>query len=253
MLLAIDIGNSNIAFGIYKNKWLQHWRLNTVPNKTSDEYEVLFRSLLANGYDALGEVDRVMISCVVPSLRSTFHKMVQRMFRKQPVFVGAQLETSIKVTIDNPSEIGSDLLANAVAGYHIFKSSCIVVDFGTALSITVVERDGALVGASIAPGLETAMKALSSNTSQLPFVELKAPTSAIGKNTTHAIQSGMMFGYVGLVEHLVQRIKQELDSDAKVIATGGLSEVIAPLTDHFDTLEPWLTLDGLRIIAERVT
>jgi type III pantothenate kinase len=253
MLLAIDVGNSNIAFGIYKNKWLQHWRLNTVPNKTSDEYEVLFRSLLANSYDALDEVDCVMISCVVPSLKSTFHKMIQRMFRKQPVFVSTRLEIGIKVTIDNPSEIGSDLLANAIAGYHIFKSGCVVVDFGTALSITIVGSDGSLVGASIAPGLETAMKALSSNTSQLPFVELTAPTSAIGKNTTHAIQSGVMFGYVGLVEYLVERIKQELGSDAKVIATGGLSEAIAPLTDHFDTLEPWLTLDGLRIIAERMT
>lgn len=252
MLLAIDIGNSNIAFGIYKEKWLYHRRLNTVANKTSDEYEVLFRSLLANGRGNINDVDQIVIGCVVPSLRSTFQQMIQRMFQKQPVFVSSSLNTGIKVTIDNPKEIGSDLLANAVAGYSMCKTSCVVVDFGTALSVTIVGNDGSLLGGSIAPGLETAMKALSANTAQLPFVELTAPESAIGKNTTHAIQSGIMFGYVGLVEYLVKRIKRELGDDTKVIATGGLSEVIAPLTDQFDTLEPWLTLDGLRIIGERV-
>ena len=252
MLLAIDIGNSNIAFGIYREKWLQHWRLKTVVDKTSDEYEVLFRSLLANGQDAHSGIEKIMISCVVPSLRSTFQQMIKRMFNKSAVFIGPELNTGIKVTIDNPKEIGSDLLANAVAGYAMFNSSCIVVDFGTALSITIVGSDGSLLGGSIAPGLETAMKALSMNTAQLPFVALSPPDSAIGKSTTHAIQSGVLFGYVGLVEYLVKRIRQELGGTPKVIATGGLSEVIAPLTEQFDTLEPWLTLDGLRIIGERL-
>ena len=251
MLLAIDIGNSNIAFGIYDRQWLNHWRLNTVANKTSDEYEVLFRSLLTNGHADLSRVSQVIVSSVVPSLRATFQRMVERMFSLEAVFVGPQLNTGIEVLIDNPQEIGSDLLANAAAGYSIYRSSCIVVDFGTALSITIVGNDGSLLGGSIAPGLESATKALSSNTAQLPFVELKAPKSAIGKNTTHAIQSGIMFGYVGLVEHLIRQIKSELEGEAKVIATGGLSEVIAPLTNEFDALEPWLTLDGLRIIAGR--
>lgn len=252
MLLAIDIGNSNIAFGIYDQQWLNHWRLNTVANKTSDEYEVLFRSLLANGQSDISQVSQVVVSSVVPSLRATFQRMIQRMFGKSPVFISAGLDTGIKVSIDNPHEIGPDLLANAAAGYSMFRNSCIIVDFGTALSITIVGSDGSLLGGSIAPGLESAMKALSSNTAQLPFVELAAPGSAIGKNTTHAIQSGIIFGYTGLVEHLIKCIKSELGGDVKVVATGGLSDVIAPLTDQFDVLEPWLTLDGLRIIAGRL-
>lgn len=253
MLLAIDIGNSNIAFGLHDQQWLHYWRLNTVANKTSDEYEVLFRSLLTNGQVDLSQIGQVVISSVVPSLRATFQRMVEQMFNKNPVFVNHQLNTGIEVAIDSPHEIGSDLLANAVAGYSIFRGSCIVVDFGTALSITIVDQNGRLLGGSIAPGLESAMKALSSNTAQLPFVELKAPESAIGKNTNHAIQSGIIFGYVGLVEYLIRRIKSEMDGDVKVIATGGLSEVIAPLTEQFDAIEPWLTLDGLRIIAGRLT
>ncbi|MFP4095817.1 MAG: type III pantothenate kinase [Cyclobacteriaceae bacterium] len=251
MLLAIDIGNSNIAFGIYEKKWIQHWRLNTVANKTSDEYEVLFRSLISNGQGELNAISQVVISSVVPPLRATFQRMVKRMFSCEPLFVSPALNTGIRVSIDHPSEIGSDLLANAVAGHALTQDHCIIVDFGTALSITIVSKEGELLGGSIAPGLESAMKALSSNTAQLPFVDLTAPASAIGKNTTHAIQSGIVLGYVGLVESLVGRIKAELGGTATVIATGGLSEVIAPLTEQFDALEPWLTLDGLRLIAER--
>jgi type III pantothenate kinase len=148
-------------------------------------------------------------------------------------------------------EIGSDLLANAVAGYAKYQDKCIVVDFGTALSITIVGEGGKLLGGSIAPGLKSAMKALSSNTAQLPFVQLEAPPSVIGRNTIHAIQSGVVLGYVGLVESLIKRIKAELGESAKVIATGGLAEVIAPHTDQFDAIDPWLTLDGLRLIAQR--
>jgi type III pantothenate kinase len=251
MLLAIDIGNSNIAFGIYDKDWLHHWRLNTVANKTSDEYEVLFRSLLSNGFDRLDSIDKVIISSVVPPLSSTFKRMIKHMLGQDVIFVSPALDTGIKVTIDNPAEIGSDLLANAVAGYSLFNGPCIIVDFGTALSITVVGTGGELLGVSIAPGLESAMKALSANTAQLPFVDLSAPESAIGKNTTQAIQSGVVLGYTGLVEYLLRRIKSELGGDVSTIATGGLSEVIAPLTDQFDALEPWLTLDGLRLIAER--
>jgi len=246
MLLAIDIGNSNIAFGIYhKDGWKGHWRLNTIANKTSDEYEVLFKSLLPN----TGHIKRVVVSSVVPSLKHTFDRMIRRMFGFQPMFVHPGLVTGLRVLIDNPHEIGPDLLANAVAGYHKFGSSCIIVDFGTALSVTVVGQDGDILGVSIAPGLESAMKALSGNTAQLPFVELSAPASVIGKNTIHAIQSGIVFGYVGLVESLVDRIKKELSQDMKVVATGGLAEVIATHTGVFDELEPWLTLDGLRLIA----
>lgn len=251
MLLAIDIGNSNIAFGIYKEGWQHHWRLNTVADKTSDEYEVLFRSLISSSNHTLEQVDQVVVSSVVPPLSSTFKRMILGMFGIEPLMVNAATETGIEVKIDNPPEIGSDLLANAVGGYAMYHGNCIVVDFGTALSITIVGEKGELLGGSIAPGLKSAMKALSSNTAQLPFVQLEAPPSVIGKNTVHAIQSGVVLGYVGLVESLIKRIKAELGESARVIATGGLAEVIAPLTDQFDALNPWLTLEGLRLIAEK--
>lgn len=251
MLLAIDIGNSNIAFGIYDRDWLHHWRLNTVANKTADEYEVMFRMLIGNSQISLESIQQVILSSVVPPLTSTLKRMVTSVFQVDPLLVRPQLNTGISILIDNPQEIGSDLLANAVAGYTLYRGNCIIVDFGTALSITVVNAQGELLGGSIAPGMESAMKALSANTAQLPFVQLTPPPHVIGKNTVHAIQSGIVLGYVGMVEFLIESIKKELKGDTKVIATGGLSEVIAPLTDKFTTIKPWLTLDGLRLIAEK--
>ncbi len=203
MLLAIDIGNSNIAFGIYKDKWLKHWRLNTVSDKTADEYEVLFRSLIAHSGHILEDIELVIISNVVPPLNPTFRRMVHHIFGLELLMVSAGTNTGLVIKIDNPLEIGSDLLANAVAGFDKYNSNCIIVDFGTALSLTIVGEEGELLGVSIAPGLKSAMKALSSNTAQLPFVQLKAPPSVIGKNTIHAIQSGVVLGYVGLVESLI--------------------------------------------------
>lgn len=251
MLLAIDIGNSNIAFGIYSEGWQNYWRLNTVADKTSDEYEVLFRSLISSKNHRLEDIKQIVISTVVPPLAPTFKEMVRSLWGIVPLMVSATTNTGIKVKIDHPLEIGSDLLANAVAGFTHYQDNCIIVDFGTALSITVVGQKGELLGVSIAPGLKSAIKALSSNTAQLPFVQLEAPPSAIGKNTIHAIQSGVVLGYAGLVDSLIKRIKAELDEPARVIATGGLAEVIAPLTNQFDALDPWLTLEGLRLIAEK--
>lgn len=251
MLLAIDIGNSNIAFGIYGADWQHRWRLNTVADKTSDEYEVLFRSLISIHHYRIDHIKQVVISSVVPPLNATFRHMIRSMFDIEPLMVNAKTYTGITIKIDNPSEIGSDLLANAVAGFDKCQNDCIIVDFGTALSMTVVGKKGELLGASITPGLKSAMKALSSGTAQLPYVHLEAPPSAIGKNTIHAIQSGVVLGYVGLVESQIKRIKREMDESATVIATGGLAEVIAPLTDQFDALDPWLTLEGLRLIAEK--
>lgn len=251
MLLSIDIGNSNIAFGIYDRGWIHHWRLNTVANKTADEYEVMFRTLIENSRTSIKNINQVVVSSVVPPLTSTIKRMISSLFQQDPLMVNSELDTGILIKIDNPQEIGSDLLANAVAGYTLYHSNCIIVDFGTALSLTIVNAQGELLGGSIAPGLESAMKALSTNTAQLPFVQLIPPPHVVGKNTVHAIQSGIVLGYVGMVEYLVENIKKELKGETKVIATGGLSEVIAPLTNKFTTIEPWLTLDGLRLIAEK--
>lgn len=177
--------------------------------------------------------------------------MLHQLTNQIPLVVSTSLHTGLTISTDTPQELGTDLLANAVAGYHLFHKNCIVVDFGTALSMITVTGKGEIKGVSIAPGLESALKALSLNTAQLPFVPLVAPPSVLGRNTTHAIQSGVVLGYVGLVEYLTDRIKKELDGPTEVIATGGLSEVIAPLTDRFTTIKPWLTLDGLRLLAEQ--
>lgn len=189
------------------------------------------------------------MSSVVPSLTATFRQMLTRLIHQQPLVINTTLRTGLSIATDNPHELGTDLLANAVAGYQLTQTDCVVVDFGTALSVVTVDQSGKILGVSIAPGLESAMKGLSSNTAQLPFVPLTPPPSVLGKNTTHAIQSGIVLGYVGLVEGLVNRIEQELGRSVEVIATGGLAEVIAPLTNRFNRVEPWLTLDGLRLIA----
>lgn len=252
MLLAIDIGNSNIAFGVHQDKWIDHWRISTVASKTSDEYGVLFRAMLENSQIALKDIDQIIVSSVVPPLTATFQKMTERLFTQKALIMNPSLYTGLDIVIENPKEIGADLVANAVAGFEMFKTNCIVIDFGTALSITVVGKNKQILGVSIAPGLESAVKALFSNTAQLPPVPLEAPPAVIGKNTIHAIQSGIVLGYTGLVESLTDRIKKELnDETTKVVATGGLSSVIASQTPIFDAVAPWLTLDGLRLIAEK--
>ena len=249
MVLAVDIGNSNIAFGAYDQCWIHHWRLSTVANKTSDEYAIQLQSLLANKKIPFSAIDEVVMSSVVPPLTAIFQRTLANLTQQQPLVISTSLRTGLSIAIDNPHELGTDLLANAVAGYQLTQTDCVVVDFGTALSVVTVDQSGEILGVSIAPGLESAMKGLSSNTAQLPFVPLTPPPSVLGKNTAHAIQSGIVLGYVGLVEGLVNRIEQELGRSVKVIATGGLAEVIAPLTNRFNRVEPWLTLDGLRLIA----
>ena len=269
MLLAIDVGNTNIAFGIYDpfapaarpsltgseqaagNHWAHHWRIQTAPDKMPDEYAVLFASLLRESELSLGEVQRVVVCSVVPALTSTLSEMFERQTTAELLIVGPGVRTGLRIRTDNPAEVGGDLVANAVAAHARFQSNCIVVDFGTALTFTAVAENGDLLGVAIAPGLRAAASALASNTAQLPHVRLVPPPTAIGRNTVHSIQSGVVFGYIGLVEALIRRMRAELGGEAIAVATGGLARVIAPLSDAFASIEPWLTLDGLRLIAER--
>lgn len=262
MLLAIDIGNTNIAFGVYDHdRWINHWRIRTVPDQMPDEYGVLFRELLRHKGIAMGEISRAILCSVVPPLTGALAEMLRQELEpgsaqdsgRFPLIVGPGIRTGVRIRTDNPAEVGGDLVANAVAAHTLFPGNCIVVDFGTALTFTAVDAAGDLMGVAIAPGLHSAAAALSSRTAQLPQVRLTPPPAAIGRNTVHSIQSGVVFGYVGLVEALVQRMRQELGGQAHAIATGGLSHIIAPLTDQFAAIEPWLTLDGLRFIAERNT
>ena len=196
------------------------------------------------------DIDKAIISCVVPDQRAILKEMVQQMFGLDPVMVGVEMYDKLKMKIPSPYEIGTDLVCNAVYAYYTHKKNCIIVDFGTALTYTVVSEKGEIVGVSIAPGLQTAVKSLFSNTAQLPEVPLLMPDSAIGKNTVHAIQAGILWGYVGMVREMIHQIKKEVGQDCMVLATGGLSSILTPLQNDFDEVDKALTLNGLKIIAE---
>lgn len=257
MTLCIDIGNSNVACGIYhETSWKYHWRMATGVDRTHDEYELLMRNFLDADGIKRSQISHVAISSVVPGLNEPFSHAIRRLFGFAPFWVKAGVDLGLEILIDNPKELGPDLMANAVAGFQKYGKPCIVVDFGTALSFTAVDlkhgtQRGHIAGVAIAPGLGSAIKALSGNTAQLPYVTLTAPPKAIGTNTINSIQSGIIFGYVGLVENLVKRMSTELSESPAVIATGGMSDIIATQTEIFTSIDPWLTLDGLRLILER--
>ncbi|MDC7222837.1 MAG: type III pantothenate kinase [Spirochaetales bacterium] len=252
MLLAIDVGNTNIVFGVHDGKnWISHWRIATVHSKMPDEYGVLFRDMLRDGGVDKSGLTKAIISSVVPALTGKIQQMVSSLIGKQPLIVGPGVKTGLKIRIGNPSELGTDIVCNCVAAYEKVQDSCLVVDFGTALTFTAVAAGGEIRGVAIAPGLQSAAGALNHNTAQLPQVWLETPQKAIGTNTTASIQSGVIFGYTGLVEHLIDKMSDELGGVKAVIGTGGLSGVIAPLTDRFTYREPWLILEGLRLIAEK--
>ncbi len=253
MLLTVDVGNSNIVAGIWKDERLAaSWRIHTVSKKTEDEYATIFRSLFQDAdLDPL-KVDRVCLSSVVPSLSGAMAAMLERITHQDPIIVGPGIYGKLPITVVNPYEVGADLVADAVAAWDKCKSSCVVVDFGTALTFTVLDGSGTMVGVAIAPGLATAVNALSRDTAQLPFVQLIAPPLPFGQNTVHAIQAGIVYGFTGLVEYMIKRIRSEIGEDLKVIATGGLCNVVAPLTEVFTFVEPDLTLYGLKLIAQCV-
>jgi type III pantothenate kinase len=252
MLLAIDIGNSNVVCGLSSNNhWAEQFRIHTVENKTADEYEVIYRTLLASRNIDLKKIDRVVLSSVVPTLILPIREMIRKLFNQEPLILGPELYPRLNIGISNPYEIGTDLVANAVAAHTKYSGNCIVVDFGTALTFTVIKADGHLLGVTIAPGLKTAMTSLSQKTAQLPNVDLAIPPSCIGKNTVHAMQAGIVLGYKGLVESLLTGMKKEMDGETTVIATGGLATVMLPILDCFDHHEPMLTLDGLKIIGNQ--
>lgn len=251
MLLAVDIGNTNIVFGIYEDdNWQHHWRIQTVHKRMPDEYAVLFGELLREANLSFDHFEQAIIGSVVPQLTRGIHDMIASRSDTPPLVVSSTLNTGIEIRTDHPNRVGSDLIADAVAAYERFQSNCIVVDFGTATTITAVAEPGVLLGTAIGAGLNVTIDALVSSTAQLPHIELAPPPNVIGKNTVHSMQAGLVLGYVCMVEGLIDRVKRELGS-AQVVATGGLSSIIAPLTDRFDQIDPWLTLDGLRLIAER--
>ncbi len=252
MILAIDIGNTNIVFGVFDDKTLAaNWRLSTDRNRTADEYGVLLKELFGLSGLNMRAVDGVVISSVVPPVNSLIESMIEKFFNLSPVLVGPGIKTGISIKLDNPRELGADRIVNAVAGYSLYGGPLIIVDFGTATTFCCVTAKGEYLGGAIAPGIGISTEALFNKAAKLPRVELNKPPGVIGKNTVSAMQSGIVFGFAGQVEILVKRMKQELGPETQVVATGGLAKVIAPETTVIDKINPSLTLTGLRMIYER--
>jgi len=252
MLLAIDVGNTNIHFGLHDgSEWLASWRARTVPLKMGDEYAVLLRSFMdMDGFD-FGAVDSVAMASVVPDLTHTLIEMSQRYLGREPLNVEPGTRTGIKVLTDNPREVGPDRVVNSAAVKALYGAPAIVIDFGTATTWDVLNADGDYVGGVIAPGIGLAHDALVSRAARLVKVDLTPPPAVVGRNTVHAMQSGLFLGYVAMIEGLVARIKDELHAPrARVIATGGLAPLFAEHTPAIEEIAPNLTLDGLRIIWE---
>jgi type III pantothenate kinase len=251
-LFAIEVGNTNIVFGVYAGgQWEHTWRVQTVRDRMPDEYAAMFRTFLTEAGLEFAQFDQAIVSSVVPQLTAGLCDVVAQRTGFAPVVVGPHINLGIRINVDYPEQVGSDRIADAVAAYERFGENCIVVDFGTATAFTVVTEAGEMIGAVIAAGLTTIADALVQRTAQLPQVELVPPPAVIGRNTRHAMQAGLVLGHLAMVEGLVSRIKAELGGRAHVLATGGLSTVLAPHTTCFDAVDPWLTLDGLRLIAAR--
>lgn len=258
MLLAVDIGNTNIVFGAHDGEqWLRHWRVRTVRDKMPDEYGVLLRTFLGEVALTFEDFDRLVISSVVPPVTGTIREMLMAQTSLEPLIVSHTVATGLTFAVDNPAEVGADLIANAVAAYARFQRACVIVDFGTATTFTAVSAKAEFLGVAIAPGVNLAASALAGGTAQLPQIYLAAPPKAIGTNTVHAIQSGIVLGYLALVEGIIDRFLMEFSSTngsgsaVTVVATGGLSRLIAPLSDCFTEVDERLTLEGIRLIAFR--
>ncbi len=249
MLLAVDIGNTNITLGIFEGEKLRAtWRIATTIHRTIDEHAVLMLNMLQHQGLEAADVKSVALCSVVPPLTTTFEELCQRYFHTTPLVVGAGVKTGVRIRMDNPSEVGADRIVNAAAAHHLYGGPIIIVDLGTATTFDTVSKNGDYMGGAIAPGVETAAEALFTQTAMLPQVELTRPKHAIGTNTITAMQSGLIFGYVGLVEGIIARIQQELGEKAKVIATGGYAGLIAKETKVIEKVDPDLILIGLRLI-----
>jgi type III pantothenate kinase len=252
MLLAIDVGNTNIVYGLFEGKTLKHqFRVESSRGRTADEYAVVLRQLLEmHGVDP-AKVDAAIIASVVPSLSEPMIDLVRKAFKKEPAVVGPGIRTGMAILYEHPREVGADRIVNAVAAYDRVNGASIVVDFGTATTFDCVSAKGEYMGGVIAPGVQISADALFSRAAKLPRVEIVKPPKVVGKNTVNSMQSGIVYGYVGLVDGIVDRLFDELAYECPVIATGGLARLIAPLSRRIGDVEDDLTLVGLRILYER--
>lgn len=252
MLLTIDIGNTNITFGVYngQNELQYHWRIKTDQGRMADEYGIIMLGLMRHEGLRFDQIQGVAMASVVPPLTRVFVEMVKRFIKQTPLVVDAGVKTGVNILYDSPRDVGADRIVDAVAVYKLYGGPACSVDFGTATTFDAISAKGDYLGGAIAPGIGVAAEALFSRTSKLPQVDLVRPPKAIGANTVHAIQSGLIFGYVSMVEGMVARYRKELGENMRVIGTGGLAETIARETEVIEIVNPWLTLEGLRMVWE---
>jgi type III pantothenate kinase len=258
MLLTLDVGNTNTVLGLYRlgsDELITHWRISTLRTQTADEYGVLFLNLFSMRKVEATGVSSIIISSVVPPLESTLRQVCERYFNLKPMFVEPGIKTGMPILVDNPAELGADRLVNGVAAFARYGGPCIVVDFGTATTFDVISAKGEYLGGVIAPGLAISAEALFSRAARLSRVDVKKPAKVVGTNTVAHLQSGLYYGYIGLVDGILERMLHEIktpDSPApKIIATGGLARLVADDSRFIETIDDMLTLDGLRLIYER--
>jgi type III pantothenate kinase len=253
MLLAVDIGNTNTVMGLFKDNQLQQdWRVRTEVNITVDEFGIVIRNLFATCLFPMEEVRHVIISCVVPPMLNTVESFCKKYFDVSPLVVGPGIRTGMPILYDNPREVGADRIVNAIAAYHAFRHSTIVVDFGTATTFDYISERGEYMGGVITPGIMISCEALFHKASKLPRVEIFGrPTTVLAKNTIASMNAGIVFGYAGLVEGIITRIKREVKTDPKIVATGGLATLIASECPAIEHVDDYLTLKGLKLIFDR--
>jgi type III pantothenate kinase len=260
MLLAIDVGNTNTVLGLYrldaeKAELAAHWRVTTHRTQTVDEYGVYFVNLFKMHGLEPSQVTHIIIASVVPPVESTLRKVCEDYFHIEPMFIEPGIKTGMKMLVDNPTELGADRLADSIAAYERYGGPCIVVDFGTATKFEVISARGEYLGGAIAPGLGLSAEALFARAARLSRVDIKRPAKVIGTNTVSHLQSGLYFGYIGLVDGIIERILKELEVEPgphlRIVATGGLARMVAADSRYIQEIDEWLTLDGLRILFER--
>src|SRR5215472_17676098 len=263
MLLVLDVGNSNTVLGLYGassgrnnagsryNQLIAHWRVTTLKTQTVDEYGVLFRNLFAADAIEVSSVKHIIISSVVPPVDSILREVCKRYFGVTPLFVEPGVKTGMPVQYDNPAEVGADRVVNGVAAYEKYGGPCIVVDFGTATTFDVVSPKGEYMGGVITPGVGISADALFERTARLPRVDIRKPPSVIATNTVNSLQAGLYYGYIGLIDGILERLIDELGKEVKVVATGGLASLMGSGSKYIREVDDLLTLEGLRIIHER--
>jgi type III pantothenate kinase len=252
MLLALDVGNTNVTIGTFDGPNLAgHWRLRTIRDQTADEWGILIRNLFTLSSLDLAAVDGVIISSVVPAVDQPLEAMAERYFARRPMFVSSATQLGIKVHYDNPREVGADRLVNAVAGFAKYGGPCIVVDLGTTINFDIVSATGEFLGGVICPGIGMSISGLFARTARLPMVDFREPEKLIGSNTVGSITSGLYYGFVGMIDGIVERVTAELGPKTKAVATGGQGQLITKSSRYVKIYDENLTLDGLRLIWER--